>query len=161
MTSPGSIIVAHTRTFHSEARVGNREIFEPPKKIETEKVLYLLRMHKSSLGKERRGRRRRRKERNRRREGEREREDGSVVIAAKETVLLSLMRKNSENNNTHTHTHTQTHITHQQEIDRKKISKEQTNEESFSFSACSSPCASWFLSRGPSIIKSPQELTLF
>ena len=34
MTSPGSIIVAHTRkSIHSLARVGNTQIFEPPKKI--------------------------------------------------------------------------------------------------------------------------------
>lgn len=78
MTSPGCVIVAHTRTFNEVYSVigTSRKYtdFEPPKKIgkqterEREKVLCLLRMRKSS------------REKRRREEGEEEREDEAIVL---------------------------------------------------------------------------------
>ena len=100
MTSPGSIIVAHTRTFrqvYSSIGTSRKQIdFEPPKKIERGRVrakgrvLCLLRMRKSSREK---------------RDEEDEKKRNEALVTAKATVLLSLMRKNSENNNIHTHNH--------------------------------------------------------
>jgi hypothetical protein len=113
-------------------RVGNRQFFEPPRKIEKEgqrereKVLCLPRIRKSSL-------RKRRRRRNREREVE-------ALVTAKATVLLPLMRKNSENNNTHP--------IHRQAIEKRFRKNKQA--ESFSFLVINR----LFLSRDQYIIKS-------
>ena len=111
MTSPGCIIVAHTRTFtqvYSFIGTSRKQIDswaaqedgetdnERNGGTETDRQReFCINLECASLHREKRKSTKRERERR-----------WDARIAQKETAPLSLMRKNSENNNAHRHTHT-------------------------------------------------------